>query len=92
MYYGRNDKSAPTGFDAAASVYTERHKFSPEAASNLTQMVRDVASQYDYNDSAALKNLRSRLNRAARVRRSQGWAQEVLAGLPKKSLYGTAPV
>lgn len=81
MDYGRNSKIKPKGFDVAVTELT--WNLSPEAASNLTLMVRDVAGQYHYNDSAALNNLRSRLTRAASGRRSREWAQEVLDEVAK---------
>lgn len=81
MNNGRNSKIKPMGFDGAVISFTS--DLSSEAASNLTRMVRDVAGQYHYNDSAALNNLRSRLYRAARSRRSREWAQEVLAEVAK---------
>jgi hypothetical protein len=81
---GRNGKIKPMGFDAAATVLT--CDFSPEARTNFTTLVRDVARQYDHNDSVALNRLRSRLNRAAGGRNAtrRRWAEEVLAKLPKR--------
>lgn len=78
------------GFHAAALEYTS--DLSTEAASNLTHLVRDVARQYHYNDSAALNSLKSRLNIAARRRKTRQWAQEVLTFLAdkKNSRLGTA--
>jgi hypothetical protein len=78
---GRNDKIKPLGFDTAALVLTS--DLSTEAATNLTQMVKDVASKYYFNDSVALRQLRSRLKTAAKRRTTQTWAREVLAKLNK---------
>jgi hypothetical protein len=86
---GRYDsKIKPLGFDTAASVLT--CDFSPEAAENFTQMVRDVAREKDYSDAAALKTLKTRLNQAAKGRNvtRRRWANEVLEKLPRRrSLY-----
>lgn len=82
MSNGRNDKIRPMGFYAAALKHTS--DLSTEAASNFTRLVKDVATQYHYNDSAALNNLRSRLNVAARRKATRAWAVEVLALLAHK--------
>lgn len=80
---GRNNKIKPLGFDTAALVLTSG--LSDEAAMNLTRMVKDVARQYHYNDSTALTRLRTRLNMAARRRKTKAWALEVLAVLAEKN-------
>lgn len=79
---GRNNKIKPLGFDTAALILTSG--LSDEAAAGLTQMVRDVARQYHYNDSTALTRLRTRLNMAAKRRKTRAWAQEVLETLAAK--------
>lgn len=77
---GRNQKIKPLGFDTAATVLMVG--FSTEAASNLTSLVREVAAkQGGHDDGKALRQLRSRLQRAAKARKSQGWATEVLTHL-----------
>lgn len=82
MSHGRNDKIKPMGFYAAALKYTSG--LSPEASSNFTTLVKDVAHQYDYSDSAALNTLKSRLKTAAGRRKTRQWAQEVLDFLATK--------
>jgi len=76
---GRNNKkrSKLSGFDKAAQALTTG--LSPEAARNFTSMVKDVATEYSYNDSTMIRRLRSRLNQAARSKNS--WAHEVLEKL-----------
>lgn len=76
---GRNGKVKPVGFETAAVLLTMG--LSREATDNLIGLVKDIASRYDYNDSAALDTLNSRLRRAARNRKRGGWAQEVIAKL-----------
>lgn len=78
---GRNGKVKPVGFETAATLLTMGTGLSREATDNLLNLVRDVASKYDYNDSAALNTLNSRLRRAARNRKRGGWAVEVMAKL-----------
>lgn len=75
MSNGRNNRKPDSGFDKAAQALTQG--LSPEAADGFTSMVKDVASQYSYNDSIMIRRLKSRLNRAAR--RKESWAHEVLA-------------
>jgi hypothetical protein len=76
MNNGRNRKGKPaSGFQRAALVLTTG--LSEEAADNLTEMVRDVAKQYGYNDSLMTKRLKTRLNKVAR-NKENGWAREVL--------------
>lgn len=82
MSNGRNEKISPLGFHAAALAYTR--DLSPEAATNLTNLVRDVARQYHDNDSTALNRLKTRLNIAAKRRTTREWAQEVLTFLADK--------
>jgi hypothetical protein len=77
---GRNNnkkRSKLSGFDKAAQALTKG--LSPEAAQNFTSMVKDVATEYSYNDSTMIRRLRSRLNQAARSKNS--WAHEVLEKL-----------
>lgn len=62
------------GFANATAALSSH--LSPEAARNFTNLVKDVARQYSYNDSVMIRTLDSRLKSAAR--RRQGWAQEVL--------------
>lgn len=71
-----NGKVRPLGFDTAATILTMG--MSREAAENLTKLVRTVAQEKGYNDSIALRTLRSRLNRMAR---KKAWAREVLGHL-----------
>ena len=86
---GRNQKIKPMGFDVAATVLTTG--FSSEAASNLTRMVKDVARQYSYDDSKALKRLQAKLNTASQRTKTQPWASEVLTHLADaKSKRATA--
>lgn len=77
-FIGSNGKVRPVGFKAALMVLAMG--LSREATSNLEKLIQDIARQYDYNDSAALRTLRTRLSRAAR---KQSWAQEVLAHIAK---------
>ena len=79
MSNGRNNKkrSKASGFDKAAQDLTSG--LSPEAAQNFTSMVKDVATEYGYNDSTMIRRLRARLNKAARAKNS--WAHEVLRKL-----------
>ncbi|MCP9209657.1 hypothetical protein [Streptomyces cucumeris] len=81
MSNGRHGKIKPLGFDTAAQVLTIG--LSDEAAANLTRMVRDAAGKNSLDDSAALKELRSRLKTAAKRRKTREWAQEVLTLLAK---------
>ncbi|MFE0472425.1 hypothetical protein ACFW2V_12495 [Streptomyces sp. NPDC058947] len=74
MRNGRHNKAKLSGFDKAATELSLH--LSPEAAENFTNLVKDVASQYSYDDSRMLNTLKSRLQGAAR--RRQGWAVEVL--------------
>ena len=75
-------KIKPIGFEAAAIVHTMG--LSPEAANNLTRMVRNVAREYGHNDSAMLRTFRTRLKQAAR---RHPWAVEVTKRL--ENLGGT---
>lgn len=79
MSNGRNNKkrSTKSGFDKAAQALTKG--LSPEAAEGLTSMVKDVATEYSYNDSTMIRRLKSRLKAAARSKNS--WASEVLEKL-----------
>lgn len=76
---GRNGKVKPVGFETAAVLLTMG--LSRDATDKLLDMVREVARTYDYNDSAALNTLHSRLQRAARNRKRGGWAREIVAKL-----------
>lgn len=78
MSNGRKKTKKPrSGFEKAAQDLTKG--LSSEAAENFTSMVRDVATEYSYNDSVMIRRLKSRLRQAAR--RKNGWASEVLARL-----------
>jgi phage protein D len=68
-----------TGFERAALALTLG--LSDEATNNLTTMVKDVASEYGYNDSVMIRRLNSRLRQAARTKAGREWAQEVLTRL-----------
>lgn len=88
---GRNGKIKPLGFDTAATVWMTG--FSPEAARNLTEMVKDVARVHGHDDGRALKTLRNRLTRTAGLKspKKRAWAQEALGHLPeRRTLYGTS--
>lgn len=80
MSNGRNNKKQPkTGFEKAALVLTMG--LSDEATEHLTSMVKEVATQYSYDDSVMIRRLQSRLRQAARTKANRGWAQEVLTKL-----------
>jgi hypothetical protein len=80
MSNGRNHKTKKpkTAFERAALSLTAG--LSSEAADNLTDMVKEVATEYGYNDSVMIRRLQSRLRQAARSK-SKPWAKEVLTRL-----------
>lgn len=78
MSNGRYKTKQPhSGFDSAAQDLTKG--LSPEAVQHFTSMVREVATEYSYNDSIMIRRLKSRLRRAARSKNA--WASEVLSKL-----------
>ena len=88
MSNGRNYKKRTSGFDRAAQALTQG--LSPEAAQNLTSMVKEIAADCGYDDSAMLRRLKSRLRQAARSKDS--WARQVLTTLEERRARVSEPM
>lgn len=76
MEYGRSNYGSQKIWNTAAQDIIS--DLSPEAASNLTELARDVAQRYAHkeNDSVTLNAAMRALKRSAR--QGKGWAIEVL--------------
>jgi hypothetical protein len=70
----RYAKTKLSSFEQAVQRFTQG--LSEEASQNLTSMVKDVATEFGYNDTVMRRRLLTRLNHASKSKNT--WASEVL--------------